>query len=206
MSGPYREQQVDGRKLEPDPTPRRKVHLAGLTTTVLGVGIGATAPMLGPLAAVFGAGMALLGFALFREAPANPMKAPCPGCGAIIGAIDPSADVVHCPTCGDYARSTSGMLFTMRDDYVATQPTFAIAVSSREPLDLPPICAECGAEGASRAVPVEVHVPTIPLGAETLHRLVRVPHCTLHVAGAAPDLGAVRVRSHALWLAASRRV
>ena len=204
MSGPYREQQVDGRKLEPDPTPRRRVHLAGITTTLLGFGIGATAPMLGPLAAVLGGGMALLGIALFHEAPENPMKARCPACGAGIGEIDPAADVVHCPTCGDYARSASGMLLPMPDDFVAGHPAFAIPVPRDVPAKLPPICAECGARSASRQVPLHVQVPGIPLASEASHHVVGVPHCAQHASGAAPGLGTVRVRSRALWLAAGQ--
>ncbi len=205
MSTPYRQQHIDGRKLQPDPTARRRVHVAGITTAALGVGIGATAPILGPLAAVLGGGMALLGIALFREAPKNPMKALCPACNAEIGEIDLSADAVQCPVCGEYARSESGMLLPTRDEFVANRPTFAIPVPSGEGLELPPICAECGAGGAKHAVAIEVPVPTIPVGSETWHRLVHIPHCTAHAAGAAADLGAVRVRSHALWLAAVRR-
>lgn len=202
MSGPYREQQVDGRKLEPDPTPRRRVHLAGITTTLLGFGIGATAPMLGPLAAVLGGGMALLGIALFHEAPENPMKAHCPVCGGEIGEIDPTADVVHCPACGDYSRSGSGMLFPMHDDFVASRPVFAIPIPRDVPAQLPPICAECGSRSASHRVPLHVQVPGIPLASEASHHVVPVPHCAQHASGAAAGLGAVRVRSRALWLAA----
>lgn len=204
MSGPYRAQEVDGRKLEPDPAPRRRVQLAGITTAALGVGIGATAPVLGPLAAVFGGGMALLGLALFREAPHNPMKARCPVCGAEISGIDPHADAVHCPACGEYARSGSGMLFLMHDDFVASHPTFAIPVTTREPATLPPICAECGAK-AGRHVSLEVTVPMIPPGSENDHRIVRIPHCTRHDSGAVSELGAVRVRARALWAAACQR-
>jgi hypothetical protein len=205
MSGPYRAPQVDGRKLEPDPTPRRRVHLAGITTTLLGVGIGATAPMLGPLVAVLGGGMALLGIALFHEAPQSSMKATCPSCGEEIGEIDPSADAVHCSTCGDYARLGSGMLFPMSDDFVASRPTFAIPVSRTDATHLPAICAECGSRSVSRRVPVEVHVPGIPLASESSYRVVGVPHCAQHASGAAPDLSAVRVRSRALWVEAAGR-
>jgi len=204
MGGPYREEQVDGRKLEPDPTPRRRVHLAGITTTLLGVGIGATAPILGPLVAVLGGGMALLGIALFHEAPQSSMKASCPTCGAEIAEIDPRVDAIHCPTCGDYARMGSGMLLPMHDDFVANRPTFAIPVPRHADLKLPPICAECGSRSAIRLVPVDVHVPGIPLAAESAYRVVGVPHCAQHASGAAADLGAVRVRSRALWNEAVR--
>ena len=207
MSGPYRAQEIDGRKLEPDPTPRRRVHLAGITTTLLGVGIGATAPMLGPLVAVLGGGMALLGIALFHEAPDKVMRSLCPSCSAEIVEIDPTAAAVHCPSCGDYARLGSNMLFAMHDDFVASRPTFAIPVSPTGPqAELPPICAECGARDATRRLPVEVHVPGIPLASEAAYRLVRVPHCADHGHGAASDVGAVRVRARALWLEATRRV
>lgn len=204
MSGPYREQQIDGRKLEPDPTPRRRVHLAGITTAALGVGIGATAPMLGPLAVLLGGGMALLGIALFHEAPANPMKAECPACSADIVEIDPSADAVFCPSCGDYARSGNGMLFPMQDDFVASRPTFAIPVSIDTPLELPPICADCGARNATRRVPLGVAIAAIPVDPEAARRIVRVPYCAEHTSGAEAELGAVRVRSRALWLEAVR--
>ncbi len=208
MSGPYRAQPGDGRRLEPDPTPRRRVHLAGITTTLLGVGIGATAPMLGPLVAVLGGGMALLGIALFHEAPQSSMKATCPSCGEAIGEIDPSAEAVHCPSCGDYARSGSGMLFPMPDDFVASRPTFAIPVRRGANLELPPVCAECGSRSTVRRVPVEVHVPGIALASTEEgwagYRVVGVPHCALHYSGAAADLGAVRVRARALWIEATQ--
>ncbi|HVJ89577.1 MAG TPA: hypothetical protein VM580_07210 [Labilithrix sp.] len=201
MAAPYREQQADGRKLEPDPSPRRKVHLAGATTVAIGLGIGATAPLLGPLAAVMGGGIALLGIALFREAPKNPMRAICPICTAEIGGIDPALDAVLCLTCGDYARSVSGTLTVMRDDFVANAPIFSIPVGLGPPREMPPICAECGASGVSGAVALEVNVPALPLASENAVRIVHVPHCTEHDRGAEAALGAVCVRSRRLWLA-----
>jgi len=203
MGAPYRSYEVDGRKLEPDPSARRKVRLAGLTTAALGVGIGATAPMLGPLAAVFGGGLALLGLALYREAPHNPMKAPCPECTAEIGDIDPLAEAVRCPSCGDYARPGGGVLVAMDDHFVAREPTFAIPIGRGAPPDLPPICAECGRAGVSHAVRVPVNVAGIALDADSAFRVVLMPHCLEHSRGAAAELGAVRVRSRALWLAAT---
>lgn len=203
MAAPYRSQDIDGRKLEPDPGARRTVRLAGMTTAVLGMGIGATATMLGPLAAVFGGGVALLGLALFREAPRSPMCAPCPACDATIGGVDPLVDAVRCPSCNDYVRLAGGMLFTMRDDFVASSPTFAIPIGLGPLPDLPPVCAECGAADATDIVEIEVDVPRIPAASEQLLRIVRVPHCSAHHRGACAEAGAVRVCSHALWLGAT---
>lgn len=177
------------------------MHLAGVTTTLLGVGIGATAPILGPLVAVLGGGMALLGIALFHEAPESSMKARCPTCGAEIVEIEPTTDVVHCPTCGDYARLTNGMLLAMHDDFVAARPSFAIPVRGDAPLVLPSICAECGGADVSHHVRLEVHVADIPLATPSAYRVVDVPHCARHASGALAELGALRVRSRALWLA-----
>ncbi|MBX3224966.1 MAG: hypothetical protein KF795_30900 [Labilithrix sp.] len=201
MGGPYREPHVGGRRLEPDPAARRKVRLAGLTTAALGVGIGATAPLLGPLAAAFGGGLALLGLALFREAPASPMKAPCPTCGATIAELDPSTDAVRCPACGEYARVTSGVLLEVPHDFVARDPLFVIPLE-RAVLELPAICAECGAPGARHLVRVAVSVRGTALDADAPAEIVDIPHCRDHGDGAAPDIGAVRVRSRALSLEA----
>jgi hypothetical protein len=205
MGAPYRSQDLDGRKLEPDPGTRRKVHLAGMTTALLGIGIGATAPALGPLAAVFGGGMALLGLALFREAPRSPMRASCPACASEIGGIDPRVEAVRCPSCSDYVRSAGGMLLTMRDDFVAGSPAFAIPIGLGPLPELPPICAECGAADAIVVVEIEVNVPGALLASDHSLRVVQLPHCSAHHRGASAELGAVRVRSHALWLGAKRR-
>lgn len=200
MRGPYREQQTEGRRLEPDPAARRKVRLAGLTTAALGVGIGATAPMLGSLAAAFGGGLALLGLVLYREAPKSPMKAACPTCGATIAELDPSTDAARCPTCGDYARVMSGVLAAVPHDFVAREPLFAIPLELAR-LGLPPICAECGAH-ARHLVRVAVSVHGTTLAGDAPAEIVEVPHCQQHDAGAAADIGALRVRARALSIEA----
>ena len=202
MGAPYREQPVDGRRLEPDPAARRKVRLAGATTVALGLGIGATAPMLGPLVAAFGGGLALLGLALFREAPMSPVKASCPSCSAEIAEFERSTETVRCPSCGDYARVVSDMLIAIPDDFIASTPTFAIPLE-RVVVDLPPICAECGSRNARQLVHLEVYAHGSQLGAAGSSWLVGLPHCAEHASGAAADVASVRVRSRALWLAAS---
>lgn len=203
MGAPYREVHDDGRKLEPDPQARRRVRLAGLTTAALGVGIGATAPMLGPLAAAFGGGLALLGLALFREAPKDPLKACCPACAQEIAEIDATMSIVRCASCGEYARARNGMLLSLPDDFIADVPSFAIPIG-RAALPLPRICAECGASNAHNSVRIDVKVPGAPLLPETWHRYADIPHCDAHTQGATSELAAVRVRSHALWLAAMK--
>ena len=200
MGAPYREQQAEGRRLEPDPAARRRVRLAGITTAAIGLGIGATAPMFGPLVAAFGGGLALLGLALYREAPKSPVKASCPSCTAEIAEFEASTETVRCPSCGDYARAVSGMLLAVPDDFVASAPAFAIPLE-RAAVDLPPICAECGAR-ARHLVRLEVNVYGTHLGAAGSSWLVGLPHCAEHARGAAADVASVRVRSRALWLAA----
>ncbi|MBX3214647.1 MAG: hypothetical protein KF850_21610 [Labilithrix sp.] len=204
MRGPYREQQTEGRRLEPDPAARRKVRLAGLTTAALGVGIGATAPMLGSLAAAFGGGLALLGLVLYREAPKSPMKAACPTCGATIAELDPTTDAVRCPTCGDYARVMSGLLAAVPHDFVAREPLFAIPLELAL-FGLPAICAECGAPDARHLVRVVVSVHGTPLAVDTPAEVVEIPHCREHDSGAAADIGTVRVRSRELAIEAEAR-
>jgi hypothetical protein len=201
MGAPYRERQSEGPRLEPDPAARRKVRLAGLTTAALGLGISASAMTLGPLAAAFGGGLALLGLALYKEAPDSPMKASCPACSDVITGIDPRTDVIQCPSCGEHAGVTGETLVAVRHDFVAREPAFAIPIA-RARRGLPAICAHCGAAGARHVVSLEVSAFGTQVDVDLPVQVVDVPHCEAHDDGATVAPGAVRVRSRALWLEA----
>lgn len=206
VGSPYRSEETSTRKLERDEGPARRVRRAAAATALIGASIGATTPLLGLGAAALGGGVALLGLLLLRDVRHVAMKAPCPSCGAEIGDIDPSLQAVLCPTCETYVGSREGGLFLLRDTFVADAPLFeiplALAVAS-----LPQICAECGEEGALRLVPLETRAIAL-LGEGDGGDLdggprpvVRVPHCSRHVAGAViSGIGPLRVRSHAFWL------
>lgn len=223
VADPYRSKRVDGRALKPDHAPRRRVHRAGVATALLGVGISATAPVLGPAVIAVGGALALLGLSLFREAPTTAMKAPCPACGDEIAGIDPAAEVVRCASCDEYVGRGSGALYLLRDDFVARTPVFTIPIRGEAEAhphewseheaqprpDLAPpspsfetICAKCGAD-ASRAVPVLVPWADALHVGDDLGAVVMVPHCDRHDDGADASIGAIRVCSRALWLAAT---
>lgn len=203
VGSPYRSDETEGRKLEPDPAPARRVRRAAAAAAFAGVSIGATTPVLGLGAAALGAGVALLGLFLLREATGGAMKAPCPSCGAQIGEVDPAVEAVLCASCGEYARTKNGALVALREEHVADAPLFAIPIAVEVPT-LPPVCAECGAPAAGRLVPVEA--PSYPgrvnhsfsMAGEPV---VLVPHCDRHRNGAEVSSTTLRVRSYAFWLA-----
>ncbi len=201
MGAPYRHTQLDGSKVEPDPAARRKVRLAGLTTVALGMGIGASAVALGPLAAALGGGLAVLGLALYREAPANPLRASCPACGGGITGVEPTTDVVECPSCGEHACLMGQELVPVRHDFVARSPAFAVPLERAQD-GLPPICAQCGVPTAGASVPLLVSDYGKRLGEDAVTRVVVVPHCDAHHDGAVAEPGAVLVRSRAHWIEA----
>lgn len=203
VADPYRSGHAEGRALEPDHRPRRRVHRAGIATALLGAGIGATAPVLGPAVLVVGGAVALLGLSLFREAPTTAMKAPCPSCGAEVGGIDPGLEVVRCEACDEYVGCGSGALYLLRDDFVARSPVFAVPIRAASPLvRFAPICAKCGAGDATHAVPVPVPFASAIHAPDDPGSIVMVPHCARHHDGADGAIGAVRVCSRALWLSA----
>jgi hypothetical protein len=97
---------------------------------------------------------------------------PCPCCGGIIRSVQLGAKAQACPHCRAYVRTKGKRMFRLPDDYVASYPLFAYALSPGETVVFPDLCVRCGAPAAQVLLPAQARL--------SFPSLTSAPLCSMH--------------------------
>jgi hypothetical protein len=173
----------------------------GLGVGFLGLGLGAGLALHGWAWAL----TALLGFpgAFALLSAARPWVAPCPACGAPLGAalvlpgdpiLRPDTTDLRCASCGLYFDALGGLVREVPFHRVGELPTYTVALDGEhlEALVWASVCVCCGKDAARRWVLEAREVGVLGGRWGTLEDR-GVPYCDAHGEGAGPGGRGVEV-------------